>query len=253
MIIVCGNCSTRLQIDDSKSPSRPFTVRCPKCNSTVNADALNPASEQSALGVGGSPSTGRTRLEPPVAAPAYQLSTQTAQDTKPVEEALRMLAELLSNGPNGINDKSLSRQNWQRRRSLICVSEKYREALARSLAENGYEVHVAEDTRQAVETMRANKLDIVFLEPEFDLMEQGAAFVVREISVLRPAQRRRLFFVLISPSLRTLDAHSAFLNNVNAVINLSDIEDLPRILETGLREYNELYSEFNAAFSLSAI
>ena len=77
--------------------------------------------------------------------------------------------------------------------------------------------------------------------------------MIREINVLRPAQRRRLFFVLLSPSLRTLDAHAAFLNNVNAIVNITDIEELPRIMEVALREYNELYREFYSAFSLTAL
>jgi len=78
-------------------------------------------------------------------------------------------------------------------------------------------------------------------------------FVIREINILRPPQRRRLFFVLISPSLRTMDAHAAFLNNVNAVVNVADLEELQRIMEVALREYNELYREFYGAFNLTAL
>jgi len=96
-------------------------------------------------------------------------------------------------------------------------------------------------------------LELVVLEPQFDVAEQGAAFVVREINVLRPAQRRRLFFTLLSPSLRTMDAHAAFLNNVNAIVNINDVGDLPRILELAFREYNELYRELNQAFNLGAL
>jgi hypothetical protein len=114
-------------------------------------------------------------------------------------------------------------------------------------------VFVAEDTRLAVVSMRANKMDVVVLEPQFDPADQGSVFVIREINVLRPPQRRRLFFVLLSPSLRTMDAHAAFLNNVNAIVNVTDIEELSRIMEVGLREYNELYREFYTAFGLTAL
>jgi hypothetical protein len=114
-------------------------------------------------------------------------------------------------------------------------------------------VFVAEDTRQAVETMRANKMDIVALEPQFDPAEQGSVFVIREINVLRPPQRRRLFFLLLSPSLRTMDAHAAFLNNANAIVNLADIEQLPRIMDVALREFNELYREFYTACGHTAL
>jgi len=118
--------------------------------------------------------------------------------------------------------------------------------VARLLAQNAYEVFVAENTTQAVESMRQEKMDIVILDPEFDPLEQGVAFVTREVSTMRPADRRRLFFVSLSPSVRTFDLHSAFLNNVNLVVNPADLEKLPRVLEMAMRDFNELYREFNA-------
>ncbi|HSE32216.1 MAG TPA: hypothetical protein VLA93_11640 [Pyrinomonadaceae bacterium] len=142
---------------------------------------------------------------------------------------------------------------WNRRKVLVCASEQYREGIARRLAEKNYQVFVADETRQAIETMRSNQLQIVLLEGQFDSAEQGAAFVVREINVLRAAPRRRLFFVLLSSSLRTMDAHAAFLNNVNAVVNLADLEQLPEILEVGLREFNDLYKDFNVALNLAPL
>jgi DNA-binding response OmpR family regulator len=136
---------------------------------------------------------------------------------------------------------------------LVCTAETYRDNVARRLTQSGYQVFVAEDTRQAVETMRANKMDVVLLDPQFDPAEQGMAFVIREVNVLRPPQRRRIFFVLISPSLRTMDAHAAFLSNVNLVVNVADVDELHRIMDVALREYNELYRDFNAAFNLTAL
>jgi hypothetical protein len=230
-------------------------VRCPKCNNPVSLGPNNPAAEQGALAVGGSPSTERQRYEHPSVAPAYEVakSGNGSSDNRSAEEAVRLLMELLTKGQSTAGDDNTSRPPWKKRKVLLCTSEKLREQIARSLSEGSYQVFVPEDTRQAIETMRSNKLDIVLLEPDFDPSEQGAAFVVREINVLRPAQRRRLFFVLLSSSLRTMDAHSAFLNNVNAVVNLSDVTDLTRILEVGLREFNELYREFNVAFNLPAV
>src|SRR5262249_55259538 len=146
-----------------------------------------------------------------------------------------------------------ARPSWDKRKALVCTSEAYRDVIAHKLAQSDYQVYVAEDTRQAVETMRSKKMDVVLLEPQFDSAEQGSAFVIREINILRPPQRRRLFFVLLSPSLRTMDAHAAFLNNVNAVVNVNDIEELSKVMEVSLREYNELYRDFYGAFSLTAL
>jgi predicted Zn finger-like uncharacterized protein len=250
MIIVCQKCATRLQVDDVKSPQRPFNVRCPKCNSTVSSGPASPATEQSALAVGGSTATDHPRYEPSTAR-AYESATPS--ETESSDDTVRMLMDLLSKGSLQKNDNPTARPSWDKRKALVCTSEAYRDVAARKLTQCGCQVFVAEDTRQAVETMRANKMDVVLLEPQFDPSEQGSVFVIREINVLRPPQRRRLFFVLLSPSMRTLDAHAAFLNNVNAIVNVSDIEELNRIVDVALREYNELYRDFYTAFSLTAL
>jgi CheY-like chemotaxis protein len=176
---------------------------------------------------------------------------------KPEASAADMLAELLSklagqSVPLG-HDPEGVRPSWNPRKALVCAPEENRETLARGLAENGYKVFVAHDTRQAIERMRENQLDVVILDSRFDAVEQGTVFVTREISILRPAQRRRVFFVLLSPSLRTMDPHAAFLNNVNAIINLNEVDELPPLLEHRLREYNDLYKDFNHVNGVTAL
>ncbi len=252
MIIVCPKCSTRLQVDQEKSPNRPFNVRCPKCNSTISSGGASPALEQSALAVGGSPSTDHPRFEQATAR-AYQPLTEQAQTAATSNDTLQMLAELLAKSAGRDNENSGARPAWDKRKALICSSEPVREPVAQKLTDSGYQVFVAEDTRQAVETMRSKKMDVVLLDPQFDPAEQGSAFVVREVNVLRPAQRRRLFFVLLSPSMRTMDAHAAFLNNVNTIVNLNDLDDLDRVMDIALREFNELYREFYTASGLTAL
>jgi hypothetical protein len=219
----------------------------------VSVNSGSPASDQSALNVGGSPATEHPRYDQSTAT-AYKLSSSVAEDEATVnDEALAALLEVLSKGLSKGAGNSSHRQSSHRRKVLICASPTSRDPVARSLTENGFQAFIAEDTRQAVETMRANQMEVVLLEPQFDMAEQGAAFIVREINVLRPAQRRRLFFVLVSPSLRTMDTHAAFLNNVNAIVNTNDIRDLPRILDIGFREFNELYRELNQALNLAAL
>jgi predicted Zn finger-like uncharacterized protein len=252
MIIVCPKCSTRLQVDQEKSPNRPFNVRCPKCNSTISSGGASPALEQSALAVGGSPATDHPRFEQPTAR-AYETVTPQAQSADASSnEILKVLSDLLAKGGRE-NERPGSRPAWDKRKALVCASETCRDVVARKLSDSGYEVYVAEDTRQAVESMRSKQMDVVLLDPQFDPAEQGSAFVVREVNVLRPAQRRRLFFVLLSPSMRTMDAHAAFLTNVNAIVNVNDLDELSRVMDIALREYNELYREFYSASGLTAL
>ena len=254
MIIVCQKCATRLQVDEEKSPARPFNVRCPKCNATISSGVASPASEHGALAVGGSPSTEHPRFEQNGARAYEPVAKVNGEKGATInDDSVRMLMDLLAKGVNHAPGKSGARPAWDQRKALVCTAETYRETAARRLTQSGYQVFVAEDTRQAIETMRSNKMDIVLLEPQFDPAEQGMAFVIREINVLRPPQRRRVFFVLMSPSMRTMDAHAAFLSNVNLVVNVADVDELHRIMEVALREYNELYRDFNAAFNLTAL
>jgi len=253
MIIVCQKCDSRLQVDEAKVPSRPFVIRCPKCHNSVDSGLPSAALEQTA--VSGSLSTDDPRFEQPNPAPLFELQDQTPEP--PPGVSADRLAELLSGliSQPTLTGRNLpyARPSWDPRKALVCVPEENRETVARSLAANGYQVFVAEDARQAVDRMRENLLDMVLLDPRFDPVEQGPVFVTREVNILRPAQRRRLFFVLLSPSLRTMDAHTAFLNNVNAIINVSEIDELPSLIERRVREYNELYKDFNKTLGVQAL
>ena len=253
MIIVCQKCDSRLQVDEAKVPSRPFVIRCPKCHSSVDSGLPSGTLEQTA--VSGSPSSDDPRFEQPNPAPLFELQGQPPEP--PPGVSADRLAELLSGliSQPVVTGRNLpyARPSWDPRKALVCVPEEYREMVARSLAANGYQVFVAEDARQAVDRMRENLLDMVLLDPRFDPVEQGPVFVTREVNILRPAQRRRLFFVLLSPSLRTMDAHTAFLNNVNAIINVSEIDELPSLIEHRVREYNDLYKDFNKTLGVQAL
>jgi predicted Zn finger-like uncharacterized protein len=250
MIIVCQNCSTRFQVDDEKVAARTNAV-CPECQKKLTTSS--PAVEKSALSLGRSPSTEGRRFDRN-AAPKYNANLNDTGKPSAKTEAEKFVQMLMSAlGPASGKGIDGTADVWKSRKALVCASEEHREKVARTLSQEGYEVFVALDTRQAVERMRENKLSVVLLDPQFDSAEQGAAFVVREVNVMRPSQRRRLFFVLMSPTLRTLDAHGAFLNNVNAIVNLKDTDELIRILDQGLREYNDLYHDFNQALKQAAI
>jgi len=260
MNIVCSKCSARLQLDDAKAPSRPFTVRCPTCNAAVEANPVASSSEQCGIGVSKSPATEPARFERPLPAPRYRHSLEpvlvdgngaSEAAIGNVDDAAKFLVELLHR--SGVTADKKGRRRSDDKRLLLCVSQTVCEPAAALLAANGYDVFVAENTPQALESMREERMDIVILDPQFDPVEQGFAFITREVNILRPADRRRLFFVSLSPSARTFDLHAAFLNNVNLVVNPLDIEKLPRVLERAIRDFNELYRDFNAVPRTSAL
>lgn len=264
MIVICTHCSMRLQLDDAKVPTRNFTVRCPKCQNVINAQP--PASEDvhSALSNGQSPASEHPRLD---RTPAPVFNQSVAAETAPAaiveqpdvtgasaNDLLRLLTTLVQRGTSG-GEKALEskRLAWERHRVLVCVAPEHRQKVARKLADHEYHVFVAENRTQAIERMREEHMDIVILDPNFDSADQGAAHVASEINALRPAERRRTFFVHFTGNGRTLDQHAAFVSNVNLLINYADIEQIPRAMERSLRDYNDLYRDLNRALNVASL
>ena len=98
MIVVCPNCSSRLQPNGNKPLVHPFTVRCPKCNSTVNSEPPNPASAQSALALGTSPATEHQRYQETEPAPLFQEGGKQATTQNSIDELGRLLGSLIGQG-----------------------------------------------------------------------------------------------------------------------------------------------------------
>ena len=267
MVLICSKCEARLQLDEAKAPSRPFTVRCPKCQTSVNVQSATAATaEPGPPDAIDAPETSqgfsRVSFERPVTAPRFT-PTREESEAAPASQAgalpgLNDLAKLLaeamrqSGGVSAVG-RGRIRPAWDRRKVLVCASPADREVLARPLAERDYDVFVADNTAQALGRMREERMDIIILDANFDPLEQGVAFVTREVRLLRPSERRRLFFAYMTSGVRTMDLHAAFLHNVNLVINPSDIDQLPEALEVSLRHYNELYRDFVRALDVSPI
>ena len=264
MVLICSKCEARLQLDEAKAPARPFTIRCPKCQTSVSvqlprASSETPTPAEPVLEIPAAPAQ-VSPFERPVAGKPFKLRDEDSNAAVTSEGApagldgiAKLLAEALRHADSGSTKRGRKRPAWDRRKALICTSPAYRETIAHSLSSNDYEVFVAENMAQALGRMREERMDIIILDANFDPLEQGVAFVTREVRLLRPSERRRLFFVYLTAGVRTMDLHAAFLHNVNLVVNPSDVEQLPEALEISIRNYNELYRDFNRALDVAPV
>ena len=261
MLVICPNCKARLQLDESKIPSGVSKARCPKCQGSVEISVPAPTDSDHHVSLPADmtpPSPPVSAFErPPAAAPFKQ--TEAASDASPstpngYADVAKVLVDLLrQKDPVAAKTAAPKRPTWDRRKVLVCTDTPQRQAIAEGLATLDFEVYVAENTAEALGRMREDRMDVLVLESGFDPVEQGYAFVMREIKLLRPAERRRLFFVFVTPNAHTMDLHAAFLHNANLVVNPRDIERMPDAIEVSLRHYNELYREFNRALDVAPI
>lgn len=264
MVLTCPKCESRLQLDEAKTPTRPFAVRCPKCQANVN---VQPNGEVLAASTSDQPPLAASEtaarnsvsaFERPATAPRFQLreGESIAGNNNETPSGLNDIAKLLAEALNQSTSHtgtSRKRPAWDRRKVLVCASPAYREAIAESLATQEYDVFVADNMAQGLGRMREERMDVVILDANFDPLEQGVAFITREVRLMRPSERRRLFFVYLTSGVRTMDVHAAFLHNVNLVLNPSDVEQLSEALGVSIRHYNELYRPFNRALDIAPI
>ena len=259
MLVICPNCKTRLQFDDSKIPSNVSKARCPKCQGTVEIRVSSATDSDLHVSLPADMTPPSPPVEaferPPAAAPFKpEAETQATAPTNSSADLAKVLVDLLrEKDAPAASIGHRKRPAWDRRKALVCTDTEHRQAIAEGLATQDFEVYVAENTAEGLGRMRGDQMDVLVLDAAFDPVEQGFAFVMRELKLMRPSERRRLFLVFVTPNARTMDLHAAFLHNANLVVNPADIERLPEALEVSLRHYNELDREFNRALDVAPI
>jgi predicted Zn finger-like uncharacterized protein len=250
MIVICPNCTTKLQLEASKVPSRAFSVRCPKCQHIVNAQPPAQTSQRDAVAAGGDvPASARSQQVGGAAAPATPTVAEPQDGASPESEVLRMLASLLSREGGAVS----SRHGAERRRALVCAGAANGGEVVRALSRSGFDVFAPDNVGMANEALREGNVSVVVLDNEFDARERGHSSICGELAAMRMPERRRVLFVQVSDAARTGDAHAAFVVGANLVVNTKDVRELPFTLQRNLRDLNELYRDFNKALGVSEL
>jgi predicted Zn finger-like uncharacterized protein len=243
MIIRCDNCSVSLQLDEAKIPTQNFTVRCPRCQNLIRVQK----------GAKGHGSATVQQLEanlpaPAVAEGASQFSAKESEFQ--INNAMRTLIAALSNEKSAL---SVDDDKGEKpRRVLLCLGQK-RDEVGKVLVDAGFKVYVAQTPAQANERMREGKTEILIFSPDFAAEFGGAAILQQKVNAMYSSERRRLFLISLEDGGTTMNAHEAFLRNLNLIVNTNDVPQLPLIMNRALRDFNELYHYLNRAMGQEPI
>ena len=113
-------------------------------------------------------------------------------------------------------------------------------------------MYVAQTPAQANERLRDGKTEMLMFSPDF-APELGRAAVIQQANAMYSSERRGLYLISLEDAGATMNAHDAFLRNLNLIVNNQDIAQLPLILNRGVGDYNDLYHYFNRASDLQPI
>ena len=242
MIIRCDNCSVSLQLDESKIPSGNFSVRCPRCQNLLRA-------QKDASG------KGLSTVDQLAASQAAASTGDNAADFAARENDLQINNALrsLMNALKTENVASVPDEQAEKpRRILLCLG-KAADETAKLLAKSGYKVYVAETPAQANERLRDGKTEILMFSQDFAPDLGGAAVIQQKANGMYSSERRRLFLISLEDTGVTMNAHDAFLRNLNLIVNTKDLAQLPLILNRALGDYNDLYLHFNRAMGFEPV
>jgi len=230
-------------LDESKIPSGNFTVRCPRCQNLLRV-------QKDASGKGLSTVQ---QLEAGQAAPAVSEGAGEFAEKESglqINHALRSLMSALQ-----VDKSVIEADNYEMdrpRRVLLCLGQK-REETAKLLAKAGYKVYIAQTPAQANERLREGKTEILIFSPDFAPELGGAAVMQQKANSMYSSERRRLFLISLEEAGITMNANDAFLRNLNLIVNVKDLPQLPLILNRAVSDYNDLYNYFNKASGLPPI
>ncbi len=243
MIIRCDNCSVSLQLDEAKIPSGNFTVRCPRCQNMLRANKDQKGRVSSAV----------QQLAENKAAPAADSNTESFREKESefqINSALKSLLSALQSGNTAL--QASDEKTEKPRRVLLCLGDR-KDEVAQLLTNSGYRVYLAQTPAQANERLREGKTEIVIFSPDFAAEFGGAAILQQKANAMYTSERRRLFLVSLEDGGATMNAHEAFLRNLNLIVNTSDIPQLPLILNRAVLDFNDLYHYLNKGLGLEPV
>jgi predicted Zn finger-like uncharacterized protein len=244
MIIRCDNCSVSLQLDDAKVPQGKFTVRCPRCQNLLRAEA------------GSGKNSAVEQMKQNVPAPAVDNNGATAafaqkESDIEINAALRALLGALKMETKTV--ELSDEEEIKPRRILLCLDPAKRDIVSKLLIPAGFKVYAAETPAQANERLREGRTEIVLFSSDFAQEIGGAAMLQQKINSIAASERRRLFVACIDDHGTTMNAHEAFLKNLNLIVNTTDIDQIVLVMNRALRDFNEIYRHYNKSLGLEAV
>jgi CheY-like chemotaxis protein len=126
--------------------------------------------------------------------------------------------------------------------ALVCVTDSgERSQILAALQRHGYAATVATTAADAVERFRFTAYAAVILRDGFGAEALGGNPVLDQIAEMITAVRRNLHVVLVSPTVRSHDAFTAFAKSVNLVIHPNDLPHLGEALDQSRAEMERTY------------
>ena len=217
----CPKCAQKIVIDDARVPERAFSVKCPKCQTSVKfagkAAAAAPAPPPAAAPGPAAPEpAGGQGDEAMRAEMMAQLRREMALGGEPRPDAGRALVSLGDRGQAG--------------------------SIALPLTRQGYHVDTVDNVEEAARLIEQGVYDLVVTTRAAGA--GGKETLYQRMMRLGPEARRRVFVVVVGDDLKTADGTQAWVAQADLVVSPKDLGGVDAVLGKTLDERNRMYQVF---------
>jgi predicted Zn finger-like uncharacterized protein len=238
--VSCPQCSQRIAIDDAKVPDRPFSIKCPKCQTVVKLPGRTaaPPSPEPAPAESAAPAapahaqaSAPAQAPAPAAAPKAASAPTSASD----EERAQVLAQIrreiaVTGSPSG-------------GRALVALSDRGQAgAMTAPLGRHGYHVDTLENPDEGARLLEQGLYDIVVTTRA--AAGGGRESLYQRVGRFNPDARRRVFMILVGEDFKTGDGTQAWAAAADLVLNPRDVANVDTLLLNTLGERTRLFQTF---------
>ena len=237
----CPKCANKIVIDDARVPDRAFSVKCPKCQTSVKFPGKGAAAA--------------TPPEAPIAPAAEPMRAEPARapQAESGEGAEAMRAEMLAQVRREMLVGEAPR-NAAAGRAVVSLPDRGQAGAAtQPLARQGYQVDTVDNPDEGSRLIEQGVYDLVITSRA--PAPAGKETLYQRMSRLSPDARRRVFLVLVGDDFKTGDGTQAWITMADLVVNGRDLATMDSALTKTVAERNRLYQVFLDArkrFEISA-
>lgn len=216
----CPKCAQKIVIDDARVPDRAFSVKCPKCRTSVRFPGKGAAA----------------------AAPAAPPAPEAARaDADPGLSAEAMRAEMMAQVRREMSLGDAVRTASGR--ALVALTDRTQAgAIALPLTRQGYQVDSIDNPEEGSRLIEQGVYDLVVASRA--AAPGGKESLYQRMSRLSPDSRRRVFLVLVGDDFKTGDGTQAWIALADLVVHPRDLGNADAVLTKTVEERTRLYQVF---------
>ncbi len=223
----CPSCSHYIVVDDSKLPSGPFMLRCPKCKAMAKVPGKVDTKPATSAGVqqpphraASAPSNGKPpAADKPAAAPATE--KQAGEASRANQSGTEIPQRALVALPDSVQAKHI-------------------EAILRR---QGYAIDPLDQSEEQIVQLQTGAYCMVVTHRN-GASAEGQVDIYRLVNALAPEVRRRLFLVLVGNEFKTGNGTQAFAAMADFVCHSQGTETTETLLRGTIAEKSRLYHAF---------